>query len=318
MLEKGYYENLNRVERFNSQLWELYMNRPASWLDVNGTGLERFTGDFLQKELVPSFVAFTSHGPVHTNRWAMRDKDYEKYPGPGTFRIALLGASQVMGWGVGDNETFEAVLEQRLNDQDGSSPFARYEILNFAVPGYRPLQQLMVAEKAFTFKPNALFYVAAAREASSASFYLAEVVSKGIAIPYAQLRDLVRKAGVVESTSEAVASRRLLPFRNEILAWTYQSIVARCRDRNIVPVLIFLPQVEASGWQQEASDILRIAKEAGFVILDLSDVFRGYDVASIRLAEWDNHPNAKGHQLVAAQLYALLKDREAQIFPARP
>jgi hypothetical protein len=32
-LEEGYYENLNRVERFNSQLWELYKKRPSDWLD---------------------------------------------------------------------------------------------------------------------------------------------------------------------------------------------------------------------------------------------------------------------------------------------
>jgi hypothetical protein len=49
LLERGYYEDLVRVDRFNSQLWEVYMNKPANWLDVQGLGLERFTGDFRQK-----------------------------------------------------------------------------------------------------------------------------------------------------------------------------------------------------------------------------------------------------------------------------
>jgi D-alanyl-lipoteichoic acid acyltransferase DltB (MBOAT superfamily) len=35
-LEHGYYEQLLQVNRFNSQLWEVYSKRPKSWLDVEG------------------------------------------------------------------------------------------------------------------------------------------------------------------------------------------------------------------------------------------------------------------------------------------
>jgi hypothetical protein len=310
MLEKGYYENLNRVERFNSQLWELYMNRPATWLDVTGTGLERFTGDFLQKELVPSFVAFSNYGSVSTNRWAMRDQEYERVPPQNTYRIALLGASTVMGWGVGDDETFESLVEQRLNQDDRGRPYERYEILNFAVPGYQPLQQLIVMEKAISFKPNAIFYVATGREASRAAFYLAEAASKRISIPYEPLNEILRKALVEPGSSENVATRRLLPLREEILSWTYEKIVADSRKHGVVPVLIFLPQVEPGSWVEETPKILAIAKRAGFAVLDLSDVYRDHDLKTIRLADWDNHPNAKGHQLVATRLYALVKDNK--------
>jgi hypothetical protein len=88
------------VDRFNSQLWEVYMNKPANWLDVQGLGLERFTGDFRQTELVPSMGVQTRFGAIHTNRWGMRDREYERVPPPGTYRFAVLGASTVMGWGV--------------------------------------------------------------------------------------------------------------------------------------------------------------------------------------------------------------------------
>jgi hypothetical protein len=317
MLEKGYYENLNRVERFNSQLWELYMNRPATWLDTVGTGLERFTGDFLQKELVPSFVAFTSHGSVRTNRWGMRDKDYEKLIPPNTYRIAVLGASTVMGWGVGDDEVFEAVLERRLNEERNGKRSNRYEVLNFAVPGYRPPQQVMASQKALSFQPKTLFYVAAAREPSNAALYLAEVASKSIPVPYESLRAVLKKANVEPGLSEAIASRRLFPFRNEILEWTYQRIVALCREREVLPVLIFLPQVEDGAWREETPDILRIAKEAGFIVFDLSNVFHGQDITTLRLAESDNHPNAKGHQLVASLIYSLIQQQQDQLFPLR-
>ena len=40
-MERGYYEGLTNVNRFNSQLWEIYMNRPAGWLDIAGSGLDQ-------------------------------------------------------------------------------------------------------------------------------------------------------------------------------------------------------------------------------------------------------------------------------------
>jgi hypothetical protein len=317
MMEKGYYENLNRVERFNSQLWELYMNRPASWLDVVGDGLERFTGDFRYKELVPSFVVHTSHGRISTNRWGMRDKDYEKSPPPNTFRVALLGASSVMGWGVKDDATFEAILEQRLNAKRANKPYAQYEILNFAVPGYDPLSQLLVLDKAIEFNPSAFFYVATGREASRVAAQLAGAAAGKVPLPFDYLGELLQKAGLPPGTPESVATRRLMPFRDELLAWTYRSIVSRAHQRNIVPVLIFLPQVNNGTWKDETPAILRIAKEAGFTILDLSDVYSGQDINSIRVAEWDNHPNQKGHELVAARLYQLLNDNSQEILSAQ-
>jgi hypothetical protein len=63
--------------------------------------------------------------------------------------------------------------------------------------------------------------------------------------------------------------------------------------------------------------MLRIAAEAGFMVWDLSDVYKSQDPASIRVAEWDDHPNAKGHALVAARLYSLLTENAQQIFTSR-
>ena len=70
----------------------------------------------------------------------MRDRDYGETPGPNTFRAALLGTSSLMGWGVNDGETFEAPIEERLNREMPGTPFARYELLNYGVPGYQPPQ----------------------------------------------------------------------------------------------------------------------------------------------------------------------------------
>ncbi|MBI4528303.1 MAG: hypothetical protein HY695_31295 [Deltaproteobacteria bacterium] len=314
MLEKGYYEDLIRVDRFNSQLWEVYMNKPLNWLDVRGSGLERFTGDFAQKELVPSFVSFTSHGKISTNRWGMRDRDYGKEPAPGTFRVALLGASTVMGWGVGDGETFETLLEERLNRESAGEPYAKFEILNFAVPGYQPPQQLIALGRAIAFKPNAVFYVATGREASRSASYLVEALRSGVPFPYEDLRQIAVRAGVSAGTSETLAMKNLLPFRDEILSWIYRRIVSDCRERGVVPVWVFLPQLEGGIWQDETEGLLKIAQDAGFIVLPLSDVYKGHDVSALRLLDWDYHPNSTGHRLIASRLYEALADKRDLIF----
>src|SRR2546422_6366949 len=44
-----------------------------------------------------------------------RSQEYEQRKPPGTLRMALMGASLEMGWGVADGETFENLVEDQLN-----------------------------------------------------------------------------------------------------------------------------------------------------------------------------------------------------------
>jgi hypothetical protein len=54
-----------------------------------------------------------------------------------------------------------------------------------------------------------------------------------------------------------------------------------------------------------------MAKEAGFLILDLSDPYENKDKASLRVSELDHHPNAIAHKLIADRLYKELKSNPA-------
>jgi hypothetical protein len=302
------------VDRFNSQLWEVYMNKPKSWLDVDNANLKHFVGGFAQSELIPSFVQNTRFGTISINRFGMRDREYEQTPAPGTFRAAVLGTSSVMGWGVGDGETFEALIEERLNREWAGTGFARYELLNMGVPGHQPPQQLVVMDRALTFSPDAILFIATGRELSRAVAYLGEVVHRGIDIPYEGLAAVVARAGITPGMDETVARQRL-----ELLGYVYEHIVRQARARGAAPVLVFLPQAREGGWQEETPEILAVAREAGFAVIDLSDVYEGHDIETVRLAPWDDHPNAHAHRLIAERLFAALAARRDEIFrPVRP
>jgi D-alanyl-lipoteichoic acid acyltransferase DltB (MBOAT superfamily) len=316
-LERGYYEGLLSVDRFNSKLWEVYSNKPANWLDVENAGLKRFVGGFLQTNLVPGMQSSTKYGTVSINRWGMRDQDYERVRPEGTFRAAVLGASSVMGWGVGDGATFEALLEEMLNRGPLGNGFKHIELLNFGVPGYQPPQQMVAIDVALEFQPQAVLFVATGREASRSANYLAEAIRKRLPIPDPRLQAIVTQSGVQPEMDEATALRHLNPHAIAILEVVYGSIGARARSADATPVLIFLPQVREGSWQEETAVTLRLASQAGFAVINLADVYEGRDIDTLRLAEWDDHPNALGHQLVAQRLFrAIAADPKLLFGPA--
>jgi len=317
-LQRGYYEDLMRVNRFNSQLWEVYMNKPLHWLDVQDAGLVRFTADFAQSELAPSLISADSFSTITTNRWGMRDKDYEREPAPDSYRMALLGASATMGWGVEDGETYEALVEEALNrDLGDHGGYARYEILNLGVPGYYPLQQAVAVEKALSFKPRVVLYEATGQELSRATYYLAEVNRKGVAIPYPELRALAERAGLEPGMSEDEAQKRLMPFQREILGWLYAYLVNRIRAEGALAVWFFLPQIYSGSWEETVDPAKQLAEENGFTTIDLRGVYTGRNEEELRLVEWDKHPNALGHRLLAQALYREIRAEENR-FGLRP
>jgi hypothetical protein len=243
----------------------------------------------------------------------MRDRDYEKQPTPHTYRIALLGSSPVMGLGVEDYETFESLLEGDLNRKHSGDSYAKYEILNFGVSNYQPLQQRVVLEKALSFSPNTILYIAHDGEKARAARYLAEVIRKRINVPYESLREIAQRANIDTETTEAIATRRLKPFQEEILSWLYHSIVDACRSRGVQPVWLQLPLPMKQQFVVQNENNLEYAKAAGFLIIDLSGVYADQDVSTLQLTEWDSHPNAKAHRLIATKLYNALQEKNAEL-----
>jgi hypothetical protein len=314
LLQRGYYEDLIGVNRFNSQLWEIYSKRPSDWPTITDSEAARQSGDNFIVELVPS-TSIIFHGEkMSINRWGMRDQDYEKIPAPNTYRIALTGPSFVMGYGVADDEGFEPLLEDRLNRENAGGPYSKYEILNFAVPGYSGIQNMMVLEqKALPFQPNAIFFMAHQREEEAVVLYLADRISAGVELPYPDLMEMARQAGAEPSATKEENVRLLQPIATDILAWTYRRTVEIARRNDILPVWIFMPTLENPLHKEEIVHLTHVAEEAGFVVLDLSDAYDNQDPESIVIAYWDKHPNAKGHWLIAEDLYRKLREKESEI-----
>ena len=311
-LERGYYENLIGADRLNGDLWSLYMNRPPDWQrSLVEAGVASPTDGFLPYELRPSAEGRFKGAVLRTNRWGMHDREYGRLPAPGCTRIAVLGASHAMGSGVERHETFEAQLEQRLNRGDGRSEPPCVEILNFAVYGYNPLQQLEVLDRRVApFSPQAIFYVAHPEDSRRVVDFVTGAVHEGRTLPYAALNEIVSRAGVDARTPERVIEQRLEPFAPDILAWLYKEFVQRSRSRGWCPAFVFMPMVPEMTYVSGSLE-LQVAVNAGFVPLDLMDVYEGADRHALWVAEWDAHPNGRAHGLMGDRLYDLIGERRA-------
>lgn len=314
-LERGYYENLNDVNGFNSQLWEVYMKRPADWPSLWDTEAVRLTHDFLKGEHVP-VIGLTFRGqPYHTNRWGMRDQDYEQTPTPGTYRMAFIGSSHLEGWGVADGDMFESLLEERLNRESDGRTYQQYEILNFGMGAYTPPQELWLFQHTtLTFQPNAVFYFAHPQEGSRSMRHLSEMIRTGIELPYPFLQELVQKTGLSAAATETDATRELTPYEDDVVRWVYAEFVAAAQANGVVPVWVYLPAVPGIQEPEEEAKLTQMAADAGFIVFNLATVYDEHDRFAIRVAEWDLHPNAAGHQILADALYAELL-RHTDVLP---
>jgi hypothetical protein len=252
-------------------------------------------------------------GLFATNQWRMRDKPYEKAKPPHTYRIALLGDSHALGPGVSNDEVFEAVLEQRLNNDTETSSL-KYEILNFGAPGGFLLRQLVILDdRVLGFNPDAVFLMAHRRDEVRAVEDLAKVVKEGAPVPYEFLRTVIQRAGVNKDMTLFNINRRLMPYQDEILLWGYRRVVDICRAHGIRPVWVFVPMPYERLQESNISEYTTAAQTAGFEILSLARVYDAEDPYVLTFP-WDGHANAYAHQLLADHLYKVLsRERDAKL-----
>ncbi|MGH2395307.1 MAG: hypothetical protein ACRDGH_17750, partial [Candidatus Limnocylindria bacterium] len=172
------------------------------------------------------------------------------------------------------------------------------------VAGYSVLQELLQLENtALAFRPQALFLVAHHLEEDMVVRNLANSARMGQEIPYDYFSQIAAQAGVTEGMSQAEAERRLQPFTDPLLSWSYNHIVEIARQNGILPVWIYITTPELTAAQEDIAYLSRLAEGAGFVVLNLADVYAGRDLEALIVAEWDRHPNARGHRLIADRLY---------------
>jgi hypothetical protein len=313
--ERGYYEQLldNRVHM--SRLWESRDKRPADWKGMVPAGVAQETNTILFEELYPSIKTVFKRAPLSTNRWRMRDQEYAQEKPDSTVRMAMLGKSYEMGWGVKNSEVFEQVTEDRLNAEVTSSPGMRYEMMNFSVGGYTVIQYVVIAEEKMpAFDIDHAIVTTHAGEGSRTVTNLLKIYNDDVALP-PDLLAFVNEAGVSRDMVHSEQQRRLDPFEDRLVRWGYDRLLASFREQGITPIWLFVPRTlgHREGGKENREEFDRwsaLAREAGFEHRwSLVGVFDGYvDESQVQLAAWDTHPNALGHRLLGERLFEVIRE----------
>ncbi len=308
MLDRGYYEDLTNVVRFNTTLGDLYNEKPPNW--ERCWAMHPIDG-YPDYELMPNKHVWFKGTMMSTNRWGLRDRDCEKAKPAGTYRVVMLGASHPMGTGVEDDEVFDNVAEDRLTAEHAGGAYARYEILNFSVGGYGPVQMLVdMDRRVFDFEFDALLWTGI-DDLYWAAKDVVDAANHGFVIPYPFVVELAREAGITRETPFSEGIQRMKPHCEALMSWIYAHIVQHCNDHGVVPMAAFIPHLSDITDEPELlarkARQMELAREAGMVVLDLTGAYRGVDPRTMWITPWDSHPDADGHRRLGNELYDALK-----------
>lgn len=287
--------------------------------------------NLLMMDLTPSLHlpyprCWTRSMTFSTNSWGMRDKEYALEKPGDTLRIAISGASHVMGNGVSDGETFEQVVEDRLQREFKCERYQRFEILNFGVDSYGLIQQLVsLEENGFKFSPDITIMTVRRQERSWMRLYLSNVASyharisddslqellqnAGLAdidrsrvpIPFQSWRVSAKKLGIEPAMPSSELEARVERVADEVINWSWQHFSEMSALHGALPIALAIDAVLDG--PPVAIPNLEAIENAGIHAINLYDVFPAGQREAIRVSEADIHPNAAGHRIIADRLY---------------
>jgi hypothetical protein len=217
-----------------------------------------------------------------------------------------------MGWGVSHQDTYVNQLQRWLTARAGAAPGRprRYEVLNFAVAAYSPLQRLeTLRRKVIAFQPDLVIYSATTLDVRLMEIHLCDLLRQRIDLKYDFVRDAVARAGLDRDDVRVdrdglLVHKQQLKRKLKSCYWplydrTLGSIAAECRSAGIPLAMVIIPRVGTEDAPElRAEPVARLkalAAHHAITAFDLTDAFDRDDPATLEVAAWDDHPNATGH-----------------------
>jgi hypothetical protein len=326
----GYYEGLiggEGGEGWRTELAMRLLGKPSDWVRFHAANVKQdLKDDVLLFELKPNLHRTLFGQPFTTNSHGQRDREYTVAKPAGVFRVAVLGSSIDMGWGVGTEETYVNLLEDWLNTHAARRGLARrFEVINFAVAAYSPMQRLEAfRRKAVAFDPDMVFYSATLLDIRLIEIYLCDLIQSEVPLPDNFLRAAITEAGIGgddlsrepdgKLANKASIKAKLRPRYWDLYDTTLGLLADECRSRDIPLACLIVPRVgKADAPEVRAEPVARlraIAARHGIPLLDLAGTFDHDDPARLEIAAWDDHPNSLGHRrLFLALARMLAQDR---------
>lgn len=324
-MERGYYEQildagrkLGASDAFDPELARRGGQSPTKAVPFEGGPLAQGVADLREFVLKSNLSVDHAGARWTTNALGMRDRPYETSKPPNTFRIGFVGDSIGAGWGVGDGQAFEAVLERQLNERSNAAGGPSVEVLNFAIPGHGPGQRWEHFRRVgWDTEPDLVLFESTQADLGWDERRLRGLLPRGIGWDSPMYRDVLKQANVRPGGTMEGYKKQIRPYREEFAAGVFRTAAADCRARGVPIILVMVPRVGKTADQTEIQRLIALARDAGFTsVIDLSDTYNGIEPKTLAVGPNDYHPNAQGHAMLAKRLDAALNPPQA--FLLRP
>jgi hypothetical protein len=122
-----------------------------------------------------------------------------------------------------------------------------------------------------------------------------------IPIPFENGRHLAKALGLNPRMPSSESESRIRGISEDVLEWSFQRLGEVARREGVVPVVLALNAVIEDAPAQVPNQ--GAIRNANLTLIDLFHVYPAERRAALRVAPWDDHPNAEGHKLIADRLY---------------
>ncbi|WP_422928306.1 SGNH/GDSL hydrolase family protein [Singulisphaera sp. PoT] len=324
----GYYQSLiggDGPDGAPAELTMRLLGKPADWARFRAANVTRnLDDDFLIFELRPNVNRMLFGQPFTTNSFGMRDREYTVEKPAETYRIAVLGSSMDMGWGVGTESTYVNQLEDWLNAHAAKRGLSRrFEVLNFAVAAYSPEQRLEAfRRKALAFRPDLVLYSATLLDTRLMEIHICGLFECSLDLTYDFIAKGVADSGLTPKDlkldssdrlrNKDLVKKKLRPHYWEIYDATLKALAAECKSIGAPLACTIIPRVGKADAPDVRgpmlADLRSVLTRYADHLLDVTDAFDDVDPVTIEIAAWDDHPNTEGHKILFRALARAIVD----------
>jgi len=299
-------EAILRIKNSSMTTYDIEMWRYAKELKV------RSADPHLDFDHVKSKSAVLQNVPIRLNEWGLRGGPVEPLA-PGGRRVLFLGGSIALGWGVREEDTVEARLETMLRSAGEPS-----QVLNGGVGNYNADRYVSRFLSELTgVNPTDIVVHYFLRDAEDLPpgggnvFLRHSELAVTLWIAFHRLFDKSGEQSLVDhyraayredAPGFAVMQQRLADLARYAQAHRIRLYFAMTPDvHNLVDYQ----------FEFVHDTMRRIATRDGYVYVDLLPALRGRPPQELFAMPGDPHPNALGHELMAAAIFPVLASRKA-------
>lgn len=292
--------------------WEMggWINRPIYRKSPN---------PYLRYELVPGAKSINAT----INSAGFRGPEYSVNKAADTFRIVMLGDSEILSVMLPESDTLPAQLENLLNQ---NSHLLHYEVLNFGVEGYNTFQELeLLKTKGLKYNPDLIILNYILNDPEPGEYYFNKnfLMRHSVLVRYFTYR--IKKALIRRE-------RKRLNIHTEVEHFYYlhqpkyfthvekaildMADIAKERSRKLMVVIFPTSSIEVKDFKENypykaIHTLIKSIKSDNIIFIDLIDEFNRLGMSpqdvAVNYAIGESHKNAAGLRVAAHYIYNILE-----------